>query len=562
MASMAFIDPKRFTIDDHIDDLNVDGNPMDYMNKSPPDDKFSEFKTLTEDDVLQLIKSSSNASCELDPIPTKLLKQCVHALLPIITAILNLSLSNGQFTELWKCALVTPLLKSAKLELIFNSFRPVSNLQYISKLSERSVATQFLDHIRERCPLPINQSSYKKFHSTETALMKIQSDILMKMDKQQVVLLVLLDLSAAFDTVDHGILLDLLRLNYGFDGTVLRWFSSYLQDRSMKVKIDNVHSDPVDLVYGVPQGSCLGPILFTVYAAPLFDIISKHLPSAHAYADDTQLYMSFHAGDETSEAHALEALELCIAEIRKWMLTFKLKINDSKTEFIIIGGRQQKLKVNIDSISVGGETIAPSTCVRNLGAMFDDNLLMDKHISKICKTGHFHLYNIRRIRKFLSKEATQTLVQASITSHLDYCNALLYGVAGYQIDKLQKLQNSAARLITFTSKWSHISPVLIDLHWLKVEFRIKYKILVFVYKSLNELAPGYLCDMINKANSYYRTSRLIVPKVKCVTFAGRSFPFAAATEWNNLPKYIKCAESFDSFKLKLKTNLFRACYNL
>ena len=153
------------------------------------------------------------------------------------------------------------------------------------------------------------QSAYRKGHSTETALLKVQNDILMNMNRQHVTLLVLLDLSAAFDTVDHNILLTRLKTSIGIRGTALNWFTLYLSDRSQRISLGGCHSDSFQLPYGVPQGSCLGPLLFTIYASKLFEVIKEQLPDVHAYADDTQLYLSFKPDTATGQSEAIMAME-------------------------------------------------------------------------------------------------------------------------------------------------------------------------------------------------------------------------------------------------------------
>ena len=148
--------------------------------------------------------------------------------------------------------------------------------------------------------------------------------------------------------------------------------------------------------YGVPQGSCLGPLLFVIYTSKLFTILKTHLPDVHAYADDTQLYISFRPALAAEQSVAINAMQDCITDIRKWMLEVKLKLNDDKTEFIIIGTRQQLAKVSVDSLQIGNETITSSSEVKNLGSWFDTQLKMDSHIGKCCRTASFHLFNIRR----------------------------------------------------------------------------------------------------------------------------------------------------------------------
>ena len=158
------------------------------------------------------------------------------------------------------------------------------------------------------------------------------------MDQQRVSLLVLLDLSAAFDTVDHQVLLLRLEVSFGITGTALKWFKSYLTNRSERVLINGNYSESFSLSHGVPQGSCLGPLLFTIYASKLFEIVKCHLPDVHAYADDTQLYLYFKPdGAATNELDVICALQNCIKDIRTWM-------NEGKTEFLIIGTAAQLKK--------------------------------------------------------------------------------------------------------------------------------------------------------------------------------------------------------------------------
>ena len=267
------------------------------------------------------------------------------------------------------------------------------------------------------------------------------------MNQQRVTLLILLYLSAAFDAVDHTILLNLQGLSS--TGHVYSWFESYLHNRSQSVSINCGRSNKFHTKYGVPQGSCLGPLLFVLYSSKLFKIIERHLPDVHTYADETQLYISFNADSRAEQSAALSAMQNCSADIRKWMLQDRLRLNDDKTEFIIIGKRQQLAKVNIDSMQVGESSITPASRVKNLGCWFDGQLKMDTQINSICKTALFHLYNIRRIRKFLNFECTKILVK---TSRLDFCNSLLYGLPNNQLNKLQRIQNATALRPTLASQ--------------------------------------------------------------------------------------------------------------
>ena len=319
------------------------------LNVPTPEIKFEKFDVLSEEEVSDIIMGSSNASCQLDPIPTWLLKLCGSELIPVITKMINLSLQQGQVPDSWKAALIRPLLKKLGLELVYKNFRPVSNLPMVSKSAEKAVVGQLFRHCSDNAPLPVHQSSYRQFHSTETVLLKVQSDILSNMDKQEVTLLVLLDLSAAFDTVDHNI----LESDFGICGDVLKWFRSYLTGRVQRVIGNQQSTKTFNLNYGVPQGSCLRPVLFQLYAARLFEVVKKHLPSVHGYAYGTQLYVSFRPDSFAAQDQAIKAIENYIADVRAWLVSHRLMFNDSKTEFLIIGSSQQLSKVTMASIKVG-----------------------------------------------------------------------------------------------------------------------------------------------------------------------------------------------------------------
>ena len=194
---------------------------------------------------------------------------------------------------------------------------------------------------------------------------------------------------------------------------------------------------------------------------------------------------------------ANQETERCIEDSSNWMLNDKLKLNDDKTEFMIIGTSQQPAKVSINSLRVGTATITPVSSARNLGSWFDSKLTMVAHISKTCNSALYYFYNLRRIRKYLSKDNTKTLIHAYISSRVYYCNSLLYGLQEYQLNKLQRVQNMCARLMCNESKhYCHITPLLVDLHWLPVKFRIEFKILLIVLKIFKGLAPSYLSFLI------------------------------------------------------------------
>ena len=250
------------------------------------------------------------------------------------------------------------------------------------------------------------------------------------------------------------------------------------------------------------------------------------------------------------------------------MLANKLKINDGKTEFMIIGSKHNLSRLNINSIKIGDTEIKPVTSLRNLGAMIDENLSMEHQITKTCSTAFYHIRNIRHIRKYLDVKSTETMVHAFITNKLDYCNSLLYGLPDCQIQKLQRVQNAAARIITGIKKYDHITPALKELHWLPVQQRIEFKILLLTYKALNNMAPSYITSMFTMQGQERYSLRsnaslqLKIPRTKYKTCGDRAFPVAAATLWNRLPYNIRNSQSIDTFKSRLKTFLFSIAFEL
>ena len=236
----------------------------------------------------------STIKLKLDPLPATIIRSCYSALVPVFKTVINLSLSTGSMPDDLKIASLQPLLKKANADCEqFSNFRPVSNLKFLSKLVEKSVFVQLNNYLTVNGLHESFQYAYKARHSIETALLTITDDIVLSLDRGDNLFLLLLDLSAAFDTVNHSLLLSRLKNSFGITGTVLQWFHSYLTGRSQFVEINDTKSSVRDVTVGVPQGSVLGPILYLLYTAPLAEIIRSHGLVYHFYADDTQLYISF-----------------------------------------------------------------------------------------------------------------------------------------------------------------------------------------------------------------------------------------------------------------------------
>ncbi|XDV26173.1 hypothetical protein PO909_029949 [Leuciscus waleckii] len=517
---------------------------------------LSSFSSLTEEEVSTLLLSSHPTTCPLDPIPSHLLQAISPTLLPSLTHIINSSLHTGTFPTAFKQARVTPLLKKPTLNTsLVENYRPISLLPFIAKTLERAVFNQLTSFLSLNNQLDVNQSGFKKGHSTETALLSVTEALRIAKAASKSSVLILLDLSAAFDTVNHQILLSTLS-SLGITGTSLHWFESYLTGRSFKVAWRGEVSRAHQLTTGVPQGSVLGPLLFSIYTTSLGHIIQAHGFSYHCYADDTQLFLSFQPDDPTVAAR----VSSCLADISTWMKEHHLQLNLAKTELLVLPANpslQHDFTIQLES-----SLITPSRSVRNLGVTFDDQLTFTDHISKTARSCRFALHNIRKIRPFLTEHATQLIVQALVISRLDYCNALLAGLPACATKPLQMIQNAAARLVFNEPKRAHVTPLFISLHWLPLAARIKFKALTLAYRTITGSAPSYFHSLLRVyiPTRHLRSvneRRLVVPSQKATKSLSRTFSFTVPCWWNALPTLIRNAESLTTFKKQLKTNLFR-----
>ena len=466
----------------------------------------------------------------------------------------------------FKQAVVTPLVKKPKAKLEYKNYRPVSNLPYVSKLLEKVISSQLKVYKQENSLDEPLQSAYKASHSTQTALLKVFNDILLKMDNKELVFLTLLDLSAAFDTVDHMILLSRLSNCFGVTGEAIKWIQSYLQERSQKVIVNGRESSPQQLECCVPQGSLLGPLLYSDYTRPLGKLLRSLDFQFHLYADDSQLITSIPGRTSADQSKVIDAIQNGVKKVGEWMMQNKLKLNEDKTEFIVFGTRHQLKNLTVNSIQLGGDTILRSTSARNLGVIMDQHLDMSSHVTSVCRVCYYNLRSIWKIRKFLTMEAAKTLVHALIISKLDYCNSLLYGVNQYLIDKLQKVQNAAARVVVCCRKATHISPILKELHWLPVKYRIIFSVTGNVFKALNGQSPQYINNMVSfetrsKITRSSGMGLLMIPKWNNKTCGKRGFSVAGPIEWNKLPLYIRQQDSLKAFKKELKTFFFRKSFS-
>ena len=341
-------------------------------------------------------------------------------------------------------------------------------------------------------------------------------------------------------------------------GKALDWFESYLTGRCQRIKLGKCLSSRSDLSFGVPQGSVLGPLLFTLYTTPFSSLVSGHAIPHHLYADDSQLYVSFSSGDS---AAALSGLQSCLASVQSWMSTNKLKLNPDKTEFLLIGNERQRSKyLSMFPIELLGVKTYPAKYARNLGVIFDKNFNFRSHISAICSSCIYHIRDLRRIRRHLDLDSAKVLANALVSSRLDYCNSLLSGIAETDLTKLQRVLNRLARVVTKSPPFTRSLPLLRFLHWLPVKYRVHFKICLLTYKTLHEEQPVYLRSLIaiflpSRSLRPNRGITLSIPRIKTNTGA-RAFSSCPPSLWNNVPLSVRSTTSVATFRRRLKTYLF------
>ena len=447
-----------------------------------------------------------------------------------------------------------------------NNYRPVSNLCFIAYILEKLVLSQVSSYLNSHNLYNTCQSAYRPGHSTETALLNVVNDLFLSLNKGNISVLTLLDFSSAFDTIDHTILAHRLHTDFGFTDAVLQWFSSYLTDRTHYVSQSNHCSAFAPIHSGVPHGSVLGPMLFTMYIKHLSAIIDSHSMIHHSFADDLQLQLSA-PPDRKSEL--LHSIQSCMGDVKPCSTANMLKVNDSKTELMLVTSKRSKHLHNLPtSITMGNAQIPFKQSVKNLGFILDCHLTMNAHVSNIARTCYFELRRLASIRRFLTCTATATLVSTFVLSRIDYCNSLLFGSTHVVTSQLQRIQNYAARVILRLPMSSSITIHLKSLHWLPVKVRSTYKISCLCYHCHSSTAPSYVTDMLhrnplhtrNTRSSSYNMPLLNRPAHSKATLGDHSFSVASSSVWYSIPNDFRCAPSPSSSKSRLKTYLFRSVY--
>ena len=422
----------------------------------------------------------------------------------------------------------------------------------MSKVFEKIVSDQLCDYLEKNNVLSDTQHGFRKHLSTETALTKICEQVYLNIDNNEISLLTLCDLSKAFDSVSHSLLIKKM-VNLGIDDF---WFKDYLTARTQSVKINNHVSSKQEVEYGVPQGSILGPILFNIFVNDLAEINDSDM--LVQYADDAQY---LHSGKIDNVAEIVDRAERNLVKVNKYFSENGLKMNANKTQFLFIGSRQYINKLLDDlSIRVNKDYTRPSKTVKNLGVTMDRYFSFENHIDNMYGKAKGILYFLNRNKYHFDDTSRKLVVEALVMSIVSYCSTIWNGISSFNIQKIQKIQNFASKVaIGYGKKYDHATPYINKLEWLKLENKIVYDVCLFIYKILYERIPqGILrLEFVDQIRSRQtrQNSHMMVPRRRTV-IADRAVSVRGPKLWNALPEEIKECGNFSAFKKKLKSHLF------
>ncbi len=513
---------------------------------SKPDCTFS-IRDSTEADIVSIInKIPDSKSSGIDGIPSTLIKAAAPSIGGPLSNFINKIIHLKQIPVQLKSAVVTPILKSGNHDEPSN-YRPISILPAIAKIFEKFIANQINDYLEGNNLLNPSQHGFRKHHSTTTNLILLTEELRSAMDDKRATGILSLDLSKAFDCIDHSILLHKLT-HLGFNNDIINLLTNYLNSRSQMVKLENTFSDPLEMKCGVPQGSVLGPILFNIYINDLPRVLKFSQMSM--FADDSTTYYSHH-NPKAIEEH----LNSDLLAIKHWLIAHKLKLNVIKTKFCIVGTAQQLPRYKNICIVIDDHSIPHSSKFKLLGVIIDSNLTWDDQIKHLLRSCKFALRAFRRGTNHMDIDSKKMLYNAAIASRLNYADVVWSQCNIQMSNKLQTIQNIAARHILNRDPLSSAKPLLKNLNWLPLALKRKVHTAVAIFKMMNNLAPLVLTSRLKNLNHNITTrgksgNNQYIKRTQ-TTQMKKSFFTLAPKIWNEIPNNVRDSPSWHSFKIQL-----------
>ena len=506
---------------------------------------------VSVDTIILIVKDlRETSSVGIDGISLRFVKDSLPVMAFYYTLVVNTSIVTGKFPKLWKHPLIAPVYKTGDEEEVGN-YRPIALLPILSKILEKVISIQLMDHLESNNLLSNTQHGFRTKLSTETALIRVTDAIYENIDNNLITLVILCDLSKAFDSVCHTILLQ--KLNHVNVDEF--WFDDYLANRVQSVKIGNHISSSRPVEYGVPQGSILGPLLFLIYINDMAEIDFRCLMVQ--YADDCQFLIKGRVDDIKDIITQAEGV---LKKAKGYFDRNGLLINASKTQCIFVGSRQNISKIPSDTcINFDDSKIIPSSSVKNLGVHIDRFMTFEVHIEEMRKKLIGILIYLNRIKENIPVNIRVQIVQTLALSIMNYCLRIWGTTNKSQIQKVQKLQNFAVRIaLGNVKKHEHITPHINKLRWLKISNKCIFDVCIYVFKFLNHQLPPWLLSLPRVRDFINRETRqqnnLFVPPTRTLT-GERGMRVMGPRLWNNLPENVKGSLSINCFKRNLKMHL-------
>lgn len=540
--------------------LQVDNSTIQYFSKNtlPGVGQFS-FSTINEIEISKSLLSIKSQAIGVDSLSVTMMVYAFSIISKYLCHIYNFCIENSVFPKVWKKSIVHPLPKIDN-PVEFNSLRPISVLCVPAKVFEKILNYKITNHLEKFSIISPKQSGFRAKYSCTTALLTITDDILRAIDRKELVFLVLLDFTKAFDRIKHNLLLAILQY-IGFSRSAILLLTNYFQGRQQAVLVDKISSNFIDIQNGVPQGSTLGPTLFIIYTFRL----CQHLQfcTSHFYADDTQMYLSCRENElDEAQRRINSDLQTLYSTSNKYCLT----VNPSKSKVLLFGNRRARTRVeNTIRVNMNSEIIPLCGSAKNLGLIIDTTLRYTLHVNMIIKRAFCNLKLIYANRQLLDRNSKLVLCESMVLCHFNN-NSQVFGHALKRNDmnRLQLVQNNCVRLICGVKRRDHITPYLKELGWLTMKQRFILHSSVLYHKIITTKCPSYLFEKIEFRTDVHhiniRYALRITPPLHTTALFQTSYSYMLAHLYNRIPDYLK-TKSLLIFKKEMRKMIFQNEFN-